>query len=186
MATSHGANSGLTIEEYECLQDEPGYRSELSRGQLVREPQPGAYHGEITGRVYTALDVFVRQHGLGKVTNQTGFRLTPIPRTVRGPDVAFVRRDRVPPVPPPGFWPFAPDLAVEVLSPSASATKLQVKIAEYFEAGTSLVWVVDPRTRTVTIYRSLTERAIVKEDELLEGGEIIPGFTAGVASLFDW
>ncbi len=176
----------LSVEEYEQLREEPGYRSELSRGLLVREPQPGAVHGEVTGRIFVALDAFVREHGLGRVTNQTGFRLSPLPRTVRGPDVAFVRREQVPAEPPASFWPFAPDLAVEVASPSNSLSGLQEKVIEYFEAGTAQVWIIEPRTRTVTVYRSLTDIALLRENEYLDGGDQLPGFSFPIARLFEW
>ena len=79
MQSSPRRSDVLSLEEYERFRDEPGYRSEVSRGMLVREPQPGAWHGEVTGRLYTALDSFVRAHGLGKVTNQTGFPLSEHP-----------------------------------------------------------------------------------------------------------
>ena len=104
----------LSGEAYALMREDPAYRSELSRGWLVREPQPGALHGEATGRIYERLRTFVQARGLGRVTNQTGFELRPIPRTVRGPDVAFVRSERVPAEAPTLFWPFTPDLAVEV------------------------------------------------------------------------
>src|SRR6476659_7411489 len=107
--------SRISLEEYERTADEPGDRTELHRGLLIKEPQPGALHGEVTGRLYTALDAFVRARQLGKTTCQTGFRLFSDPPTVRGPDVAFVRRARVPAEPPSSFWPFGPDLAVEVV-----------------------------------------------------------------------
>jgi Uma2 family endonuclease len=176
----------LSVEEYEQLRDEPGYRTELSRGLLVREPQPGAIHGEVTGRIYFALDSFVRERGLGRVTNQTGFLLATLPRTVRGPDVAFVRRDRVPTEPPKSFWPFAPDLAIEVASPSNSLSDLQEKVIEYFEAGTEQVWIIEPRTRTVTIYRSLSDITLLRETETIDGGDLLPGFSVRIAGLFEW
>ena len=174
----------LTIEEYEQLADEPGYRTELSRGLLVREPQPGALHGEVTGRLYVALLEYVTRNQLGKVTNQTGFALRGIPRTVRGPDVAFIRAARLPAETPVSYWPFAPDLAVEVASPSNSLADLQQKTIEYFEAGTELAWIVEPRTRTVTAYRSLKDITLLRESNVLDGGHVVPGFTLPIASLF--
>jgi Uma2 family endonuclease len=175
----------LSIEEYEHLADEPGYRTELSRGLLVREPQPGALHGEVTGRLYVALLEFVSRNRLGRVTNQTGFALRAIPRTVRGPDVAFIRADRLPAETPVSYWPFAPDLAVEVASPGNSLADLQQKTIEYFEAGTQQVWVIEPRTRTVTVYRSLHDITLLRETDTLEGGAVLPAFAMPVASLFE-
>jgi Uma2 family endonuclease len=176
----------MTLEEYEQLKDEPGYRSEVSRGLVVREPQPGARHGEVTSRVHIALSAFVRAHGLGKVTNQTGFQLASKPLTVRGPDVGFVRSARVPAEPPTGFWPGAPDLAVEVVSPANSLADLQEKVIEYFEAGAAMVWVIEPRTRSVMVYHSLTDIAVLREHETLDGGDLLPGFSIPIAQLFEW
>jgi Uma2 family endonuclease len=176
----------ISLDQYEQLRDVPGYRSELARGWLVREPQPGAVHGEVTGRLFVALDAFVRSHELGKVTNQTGFLLVMQPPTVRGPDVAFVRRERVPVEPPSGFWPGAPDLAVEVASPANSMADLQEKVIEYFDAGTAQVWVIEPRTRTVTVYRSLADITVLRSTEELEGGTLLPGFALPIAQLFEW
>ncbi len=178
--------SRVTLEEYERLRDEPGYRSEVSRGWLVREPQPGAWHGEVTGRLYRELDAFVRARGLGKVTNQTGFELSREPLTVRGPDVGFVRRARVPAEPPAGFWPGAPDLAVEVVSPSNTLSELQEKVIEYFDAGATQVWVIESRTRSVIVYHSLTDIAVLREPESLSAGDLLPGFAMPIAHLFEW
>jgi Uma2 family endonuclease len=127
MRASRYRAAPISLEQYERLRDVPGYRSELARGWLVRELQPGAVHGEVTGRLFVALDAFVRSNELGKVINQTGFLLSIPPPTARGPDVAFVRRERVPAEPPAGFWPGAPDLAVEVASPANSIADLQEK-----------------------------------------------------------
>lgn len=176
----------LSVEEYRQLKDPPEYRTELSRGLLVREPQPGALHGEVTNRVFRAVDTFVRAHQLGMVTNQTGFELKVIPRTVRGPDVAFVRQERVPAVPPDGFWPLAPDLAIEVASPSNSLSDLQEKVIEYFEAGTTCVWVIEPRTRSVTVYRSVSDIVLLRDSDILRGDPLLSGFSIATAQLFEW
>ena len=173
----------ISIAEYERLPEEPEYRVELSRGRLVREPQPGALHGELTGRIYVALHTHVMALRLGKVTNLTGFALTAIPRTVRGPDVAFIRAERVPETTPISFWPFAPDLAVEVASPGNSMADLQEKAIEYLEAGTQLVWIVEPRTRSVTVYRSFNDIALLRESDVLSD-PLLPGFSLSLAELF--
>lgn len=178
------ARALLTVEQYEALPDEPEYRIELSRGRLVREPQPGALHGEVTGRLYAALLRFVEERDLGKVTNQTGFRLPLEPPCVRGPDVAFIRRDRLPPEIPVSFWPLAPDLAIEVASPSNSLADLQQKTIEYFESGVRQVWIVEPATRTVTVYRSLDDIQLIREHGLLDGDPVLPGFHLAIPSLF--
>lgn len=127
----------ITLEEYEHLPDEPEYIVEVSRGRLVRQPRPGARHGRIATQIGHALYEFVRSHELGSVELESGFVLAHQPLVIRGPDVAFIARSRLPDTVPVGFWPFAPDLAVEVLSPSNTASAIEAKILEYLDAGTA-------------------------------------------------
>jgi Uma2 family endonuclease len=173
----------LTLEEFERLPDD-GDRLELSRGRLVREPQPSAEHGLAAQNLHDALREFLRGHPLGRLVFQCGFLLSDEPPTVRGPDLAFIRAERLPPKPPTGFWPFAPDIAVEVVSPANSAADLQQKVAEYIGAGTRQVWVVYPRTRSVVAHLAGGEARVLGEDAELEGGEMLPGFHMHVADIF--
>ncbi len=165
----------LTAEQYERLTEDGQYRSELSRGLLIREPRPGALHARIAADLYSELQQFVQEHGLGSIEIEAGFRLSAEPLTVRGPDVAFISKDRLPAEIPVSWWPFAPDLAIEVVSPGKTLSELHEKIFEYFEAGTRQVWVVEPRTRSVTVYRSLSDISIVREPDVLDGGDLLPG-----------
>jgi Uma2 family endonuclease len=128
----------------------------------------------------------VEPRKLGRVYVEVGFILRRNPDTVRGPDVAFVRADRIPPQGEPrGFWEIAPDLAVEVISPTNTPSEVQAKIREWIEAGTREVWVVYPETRAVHRVRSLLERQELSEADTLDGGNLIPGFTCSVGELFD-
>src|SRR5687767_942810 len=97
----------LTLAEYEQLPDDPRFRDEVSRGRLVREPRPGARHGWVAVEVCSSLRAFVREHDLGAVVMECGFLLAVSPLTVRGPDAAFISKQRLPPEVPRGFWPFA-------------------------------------------------------------------------------
>ena len=107
------------------------------------------------------------------------------PDTVRAPDVAFVTKARVEEAGDfEGFWPGPPDLAVEVISPGDSYTEVEEKVEEYLNAGASAVWVVDPKRRTITVYRSLTEITILTENDTLDGEDIIPGFSCRAAEVF--
>jgi Uma2 family endonuclease len=116
---------------------------------------------------------------------ETGFRLASDPDTVRAPDIAFVAKARIDEVGDfEGFWPGAPDLAVEVTSPRDSFSEVEEKVQEYLSAGTGAVWVVDPIRRTVTVYRSLAETTILIEGDTADGGDIIPGFTCRIAEIF--
>ncbi len=165
----------LTADQYERLVEDDRYRSEMSRGRLVREPRPGALHSIVAFELGVVLREFVEKHDLGKVGVEGGFRLWAEPLTVRGPDVTFISKDRLPAEIPVSWWPFAPTLAIEVVSPGKTLAELNEKIFEYFEAGTRQVWVVEPRTRSVTVYRSLSDISIVREPDALEGGNLLPG-----------
>lgn len=179
MATEARESPGtLSVEEYARLQEPEEYRSELVRGVLVRQPRPGATHARTQVRLAARLDAHAEavDGPAGTVFTDVGVALPGMPRTVRGPDIAFCAADRVPDPLPRGFLETAPDLAVEILSPGNSATKMQEKTTEYLGAGVRLVWVVDPSSRTTTVYRSRHDIRIVTEDEVLEGDEVVPGF----------
>jgi Uma2 family endonuclease len=182
--SSELADSGLmTIEEFERLPDEAA-RLELVRGHVVREPLAGFEHGAVAAQIATFLHTFVRQYGLGKiVAGEPGFVLFDDPPTVRAPDVAFVARDRLP-ADPRGFARLAPDLAVEIVSPSNTVSEIQGKVFDYLDAGTKLVWVVEPGGRTVTVYRSRDDIRILTASEEIQGGEVLPGFAIEVSEFF--
>ena len=173
----------VTIEEFERLPDDAS-RLELVRGHVVREPPAGFEHGGIAASITTCLTTYARQHALGRVvTDEPGFVLFDDPPTVRAPDVAFVARDRLP-ADPRGFPRLAPDLAVEIVSPSNTLVEIQEKVFDYLDAGTRLVWVVEPRTRSVTAYRSLKEIRLLTGDEEVDGADVLPGLQLKVSELF--
>jgi Uma2 family endonuclease len=174
----------LTADDLLTKQD--GYRYELVKGELIREPPAGNIHGRQAMRLGWRMARHAEANDLGVVfAAETGFRLAADPDTVRAPDVAFVTKTRAEEVGKfEGFWPGAPDLAVEVISPGDSYNEVQQKVEEYLNAGASAVWVVDPRQRTITVYRSFTEMTILTENDTLEGGDIIPGFSCRVAEVF--
>ena len=116
---------------------------------------------------------------------ETGFKLASNPDVVRAPDVAFIRRDRVEEVGDvEGYWPGAPDLAVEVISPSDTYAEVQEKVFDWLEAGTKMVILVMPRKRAVTVYRSLTDIIMLTEHDVLDGGDVVPGWKVPVRELF--
>lgn len=174
----------MTIEEFERLSYEPG-RTELVRGRVVREPPAGFEHGRLAGRILIRLGEHVRVHDLGDVlATDTGFILAHDPPTVRAPDAAFVSKARRP-APAPGFGRLAPDLAVEVVSPSDTVERSHGRILDYLEAGTREVWLVDPVHRTVTVYRPRSEVQLLRIEDALEGGEVLPGFRLPLSDLFE-
>lgn len=175
-----------TIADLASLPDDE-HHYELVRGDLMRASPASPVQGRYASRLDGAIGSFVEKHDLGEVyTAEPGFILQPEPEPiVRSPDVAFVRKDRIPPPDEQtGFWPVAPDLAVEIVSPSDRADEIQAKVQDYLTAGTRLIWVAYPLTKTVVEYRSLSEIRHLGIDEDLEGGEVLPGFTYPLRQLF--
>jgi Uma2 family endonuclease len=158
---------------------------ELIEGELVMMSPAGFDHGGIAGNIATELGWFVKQGRLGLVlTADPGFQIARNPDTVRAPDVAFVRADRIPPGGETGFFQGPPDIAVEVISPSDRAREVAAKSQDWLEAGCLLVWVIDPATRTVSVYCTGREIAVLTEADTLTGGDVLPGFAVPVAEIF--
>ncbi len=174
----------MTAEEFALL---PGDgRRELVKGEVI-EMTPGAVESaRISSRLTIRIGAFVEQHRLGATyTSEPGFVLSRNPDCVRAPDVAFVRKERLPQEPQlEGFFEGAPDLAVEVVSPTDRATDIGAKVGEYLQSGTELVWVVYPKERRVWVYRSLTEASSVGEGGVLTGDPVLPGLAIPVADIF--
>ena len=172
----------LSPEELREL-DLSGLRYEIVDGE-VRVSPAGLQHGDINIRLAVRLAAFVEKHALGRVfDSSTGFRMPG--GNLRAPDVSFVAKHRLPPGKlPKGHGQLAPDLVVEVLSPDASPREVLDKVGEYLAAGTPLIWVIDPKSETAAVYRSLTDVAHVPADGTLDGGEVLPGFQTPLADLF--
>ena len=175
----------MTAEELFELSDD-GRRYELVEGELIPMTPAGARHSAIAVRVARLLDEYAEAHDLGVCgTAEPGFILRRDPDIVRAPDVSFVAKARIPATGiPTGYWPFAPDLAVEVVSPSDRLSEVHTKLADYFSAGTRLVWVVEPETRVVYAYRSMHDVQVLGDDAELDGGDVLPGFRCAVRRLF--
>jgi Uma2 family endonuclease len=160
-------------------------RCELVRGKLIMMTPAGFRHGRVAASLTAALTHFVAEHRLGVVTSaETGFHIEREPDTVRAPDVAYLGADRVPAEEPVGFFPGAPDLAVEVLSPDDRASEVNAKVQKWLEAGCRAVWVVDPQSRTVTVYCSPKDIEVLRPSDVLTGGSVLPGFTLPVDQIF--
>ena len=175
----------MTVEEFEALPDD-GWRHELIRGELVRMSPGGLEHGGIGHRIGRRLGNYVDEHDLGLVVDaNAGFLFEDDPPTVRVPDVAFIRRDRLP---PRDQWSrlsrVVPDLAIEVVSPNDRPSEIAEKVAFYLEHGVPLVWVAYPRPRHVVVHRPGQPPRTFGADDTLDGEEIVPGFRLPVAEVF--
>ena len=175
----------LSLEGYAAL-DEPEdeYVTELVRGMVVREPRPGSPHARTQFRLAYHLTDWVRAHGEGEIYGESGFILSEDPGTVRGPDVAVVLRSHSWEGEPGQWIRGAPELAVEVLSPSDTSSGIQQKVLEYLEFGAQLVWIVDPAARTVTVYRPDGSAMLLREEQTLTGEDVLPGFSLELTDLF--
>lgn len=157
---------------------------ELVDGVLVEKPM-GFYESRLAAVLIAVLESFARQEKLGIVVGADATtRLEP--GLVRLPDVAFVSRGRLPQgtVPREPIPDLAPDLAVEVISPSNTRREMDRKLHEYFAAGVRLVWYVYPQTRTVCVYRAPDQVAVLSEHQSLEGEDILPGFSLPIRDWF--
>lgn len=160
-------------------------RCELVRGELIAMLPASAGHGWNTNRIGTRLTIYVDGHDLGAVfAAETGYVIERQPDTVRAPDVSFVRKDRLHLVGDRGFFPGAPDLAVEVLSPDDTATEVMDKVDQWLEAGCRAVWVADARRKTITVYRTDAPPKVHHAGETLSGGDVVPGFELRVDDAF--
>jgi Uma2 family endonuclease len=177
--------SRMTAEDLLALPDDR-MRHELIRGVLTTMTPAGFQHGAISANLAGLLHGFAREHGSGLVLGaETGFKIATDPDTVRAPDMAFIRKERIAPVGiPRGYFPGAPDLAAEVVSPGDTRAEVQEKVLDWLRAGAEVVWVIDPGTRTVRAYERAGRVTTLDEDALLTSGDLLPGWSCRVAALF--
>lgn len=168
----------MTLEEF-LESDLEGY--EYIKGELVPMPPPSMLHGRISTNLFLPLGFYIRENQLGDIYMDVGFT---VGDRVLMPDVAFLSNANMPdnlskacPVPP--------NLAVEVVSPSDTLRRIEDKVFAYLEAGTHLVWVLSPTSKTVTVYRSETEITTLTRNGTLSGEDVVEGFSCSVAELFE-
>jgi Uma2 family endonuclease len=161
-------------------------RRELVKGELRTMAPAGFEHGAVITNLAFLLTRHVKAERLGLVLGaETGFVVSRNPDTVRGADVAFVSTARLPQGPlPTSYFPGAPDLAVEVVSPGDTTVEVQHKVDDYLAGGTKMVWVVSPRHRTVTVHRPQTPSHLLGQADTLTGGDVVPGFSCSVSEIF--
>ncbi len=174
----------LTADELEQMPDDDSVRTELDEGELITMPPAGEDHGNCETEIVSILRNHVKQNKLGRVyTGDTGFRLND--GTVRVPDVAFVRQERIEALKGRGFAKGAPDLAVEIFSPSDSVPQLMRKVKQYFAAGCHTVWIVYPDAREIHSLEASGSDRLLRDDDLVEAPELLPGFSVPVAEFFE-
>ena len=160
-------------------------RRELIYGVVVEMTASGRRHSRIAAAMVGRLGEFAGSHGLGEVLGADGgFRLARKPDLVRVPDASFVAAARLAGVSETAYVPFAPDLAVEVISPDDSRREVEEKAAMWLWHGSRLVWVVDPDEKTVTVHRADGSRTTLGSADTLSGEDVLPGFELPVASVF--
>ena len=175
----------ITADEFLCMPDD-GALYELEEGRLVDVGGAGWRASTIAMTIGILLGTFVRRHKLGTVSGaDLGVKLSDNPDTVRVPDVAFIRAERLRGNRTRGFFSGAPDLVVEVLSPSDRYRRPARKVAEYLRAGALLVWIIDPEERSATVHRADGTVETYGADGVLDGGDLLPGFTLHLAEIWE-
>lgn len=172
----------LTLEEFRAMEESDAYLFELDDGVLVREPRPQRPHGAAVVLLGHHLASYALEHG-GIVLTETGFVLQEDPPRVYGPDLSYLREDPAGYGERGGWIARAPDIAVEVVSPSNRAAELQRKVERYFEAGAVEVWVVYPATRSIVLHRAPGESSTLGGDEIVTS-DLLPGFALRVSEIF--
>ena len=169
----------MTLEEF-LESDLEGY--EYVKGELILMPAASAEHGIVSARIFLCLGLYVRENQLGEVvTPDTGFQ---VGERVLKPDIAFISSAQLPDDLSKAF-PVPPDFAIEVVSPSDAFRRIIEKAFAYLDAGTRLVWVVEPGSKTVTVCRSETDIKLLTRNDTLTGEDVVEGFSCQVAQLFE-
>ncbi|MCE9527518.1 MAG: Uma2 family endonuclease [Planctomycetales bacterium] len=174
----------MTAEEF-WVSPENGKHRELVAGEVVERMPTGGVHAAVARRVIEQLGAWAREGDRGEVGPESGFILARDPDIVRAPDVFFVSKSRFSKGGiPEAFWPLAPDLAVEVISPGETAVEINEKAHEYLSAGTALVWLIYPRSREVVVQTPDGHSHRFRENDVLQDENVLPGFRCAVAELF--
>ena len=181
------AQAPLTPDDLLALEAEHGASYELVNGELKERGMPNPEHALIGGRISLRLGSHIEGTDRGVILLDCSFTLQDDPARIRIPDISFIATAHIP---EGGFRSSsirgAPDLAVEVVSPTDKASELAVKTADYLAAGTQQVWVVEPNTRTVAVYRPGGAARVYSVDDTLDGGDLLPGLALPVGDLFEY
>ena len=179
-----GAKTLMSVEEFDRLEEPDELSYELDEGELVVMTKPRPLHNRIAQRLFRVLDRYLESRPVGEaLIFEYLFVLGP--NIKRAPDVSFLRAERAKQIDPNTDIPGAPDLPVEVVSPSDTVFAMRRKIRQYFAAGAQCVWVVYPETREVEVWRETAKpQVVLQETDLLEAPDLLPGFSVRVGALF--
>ena len=159
-------------------------RYEIVYGEIIERPMPSPIHGRIQAKITAKLVQFSEELNLGEVYTETHFQFAD--KLVRVPDIAFISFEKFPASgeDESSRWHIAPDLAIEVISPTDDYENVQEKIGEYFTFGVNQVWIISPVTKTLTIYRSIKNVTILTEEDELICEDILPDFRMRLSEIF--
>jgi Uma2 family endonuclease len=182
-----GTTTHLTTADQLIRLSDDGNRYELVKGELLTMSPTGGKHGVVAMRLSRVLANYIEDSDLGLTfAAETGFRLEQDPDTVLAPDFAFVSKDRISTLPDDGYVRVAPDLVVEVISPSQSDKEMRLKAELWISLGVKRVWLVQPKKRTVELFEKTDEHVLLRENDELTGGELLPGFRVRVSEIFSY
>ncbi len=173
----------LTIEEFSRLPDDCE-RHEINAGELITMAPVELLHSRIARRLFKALEKILENSNFGEAFLEAGYILSRNPLTVRQPDVSLLSRERINSTGAEDYVEGAPELAVEIVSPSDSAQDLEVKVEQYLRSGAKQVWVLYPKTKCLHLFRPGTVMMVLDESQTLEAGDLLPGLSVKVADLF--
>jgi len=192
MTTAAGVERKIWTEAELQALPEDGYIHEVVDGELVMSPKNNSFHGKISAQLLIALGTFVMARKLGAVwDSSTGFWMHN--RNCRAPDVSFITKERLRALgfksTDRSFIPGAPDLAVEILSPSNTRAEIDERLRDFFASGTQIAWIINPDTECVEVCHAPDKRKLLGSGADLDGEHLLPGFRYPIADLFkgwDW
>ena len=173
----------ITLEEFSQLPDD-GQIYEIAAGELITMPHPKSLHTLVAHKVYEALQSFLKQYGQSQALLEAGYILSLTPLTVRQPDVYVLTKERIRSTAPDGYFEGAPEIAIEIVSPSDSAEYLERKVRDYLELGSTEVWVLYPTTKHIHVFSRTGLLKLFTEEQAIESPDLLPGFSVKVADLF--
>jgi len=182
----HQTTSDITSAAQLLATADDGNRRELVKGVLIVMSPAGGEHGRIASRILIRLGTHVEANNLGATfAAETGFLIETDPDTVRAPDAAFVSHEKMSTVDDtPAYLPLAPDLVVEVLSPSDTSSDVEAKVEQWLDAGSLIVLVADPKNETLRVYRSKSEIQVLHSGEVFSSGEVCKNWQLAVEDIF--